>query len=126
MLALPIAFGAISLAARAGLSPEVDSRVNPVRLLAQAAGVTAAGYTVLLLILHAVGTDGRQAMFRGTLTALALTWIALGGWFVALALRGRQGIWSGCAILLMAGQAVLRVLSVDSPKCGCSPPERSC
>ena len=110
-----VAIGAISLAARAGLRPDVDSRVNPVRLLAQAGGITAACYTVLLLILHAVGTGGRQAMFRGTLTALALTWIALGGWFVALAVRGRQGMWSGCAILLMAGQAVLRVLSVDSP-----------
>jgi signal transduction histidine kinase len=111
-----IALGAISLAARAGISTEIDSRVRPVRLLAQAGGITAACYTLFLLILHAVGTDNRQAMFRGTLTALALAWIALGTWFVRLALRGRQGMWSGCAILLMGGQAVLRVLSVDSPR----------
>ena len=68
------------------------------------------------MLLAAVGPQGRSALFSGVLTAVAIAWLAVGVWFVQLAFRGRQGMWSGCAMLLIAGQAVLRVLCVYAPE----------
>jgi signal transduction histidine kinase len=110
-----ISGGALWLAAGAGFSPQIDSRVNPARLLSKAGALSAGIYAVLLLTLAGVGAQGRSALFAGVLMAVALVWLAVGIWFVQLAFSGRQGMWSGCAMLLISGQAVLRVLCVHAP-----------
>jgi signal transduction histidine kinase len=111
-----VAIGAMSVAARTGLSSEIVSRLRPSRILAEAAGLTASTYTVLLLILGAVGPTGRSSLFAAVLTLIAIGWLGIGSWYVMLAHRGRQGYWSGCAVLLIGGQVVARVLCVFEPQ----------
>ena len=110
-----VAIGAMSLAARTGLHAEIVSRLRPTQLLAEAAGLSAATYTVLVLILGAVGPAGRTPLFAAVLALVFLAWTGLGLWYVHLAHRGQQGYWSGCALLLIGGQAVVRLLCVYWP-----------
>ncbi len=110
-----ISLGALSLAARTGCSADIVSRLRPTRLLAGAGAIAAASYAVLVVLLGAVGAPDRLPFFAWTIAIIAACWLTVGSWFVVLAFQGRQGMWSGLAILLVGGQVVLRVLCVHAP-----------
>ena len=57
-----VAVGALSLAARTGFSPQINSRINPPRLLAGAGGITAGVYALFVILLAAAGRrEGRRS-----------------------------------------------------------------
>ncbi|HEX4431917.1 MAG TPA: sensor histidine kinase [Frankiaceae bacterium] len=111
-----IALGALTLAARTAYSPQVLSRLRPARLLAEAAGLSAGLYILLVVILAAVGNGGRATLYLTAEATVLLAWLAVGGWFALQAGHGRIGSWPGCAMLVIAAQEALRLASVIEPK----------
>lgn len=111
-----ISLGALTLAARTVYSPEIVSRLHPPRMFAEALGLAAAAYTVLVIVLGALDPAGRTGLYVVVQTMVALAWLTIGAWLAVLARRGRIGSWPGCAMLVIGVQEVLRLASVLAPR----------
>ncbi len=111
-----ISLGALMLAGRTIASTQIVARLNPRRLLSQAASLSLACYCLLLLAWVAVGSAGRTVLHVSIQAAVALSWVAVGSWFANLARRGRLAAWPGCAMLVIGAQAGLRLASMFDPQ----------
>jgi hypothetical protein len=104
----------LSLLARAISSPDVDSRVRPLRVLSWTVGIATTLIVVLTVLAHLrrLADPGADA-WSGIESAMAVCWVLCGLPPLIRGLRRRQAtfVWMGCALLLMAGAETLRAFA---------------
>jgi hypothetical protein len=104
----------LSLLTRAILSPDVDSRVRPLRVLSWTVGVATTVIVGLTVLAHLRRlADPGAGAWSGIESAMAICWVLCALPPLIRGLRRRQAtfVWMGSALLLMAGAETLRALS---------------
>jgi signal transduction histidine kinase len=111
-----LGLGVLTLAVRALRSPEVDSRVRPLRLLAEAASAGIVLYAVLTVVSQLLGPGAQTPLYLVVGAVVAAGWLAAGTAFSRRDRYGQMGVWTGCTMLLIGVASLLRLITIVHPE----------